>query len=316
VTVRITYSTGKVSVTNGSLIATGSNGALWSDVIEGDWLRLTSTGRINIIASVNDTLDEITFQDAWDGDTAIDASYRIIRASPLRSDTATTQAQVRKLIDDIEAAGTFLFVYGAEPDPARGEEGQFAIKVNDETSNWKLWYRTGGVWVFKGSPAGFAWKGVWSLATAYYTNDVVSRLNKSYISKLGSTNQPPESSPTYWDIFTAGGDRYDIAVWASVRPDSGEHLVQVVLPTPVAYYIGLTDSAARADTAATASTVFSICKNNTQFATLTFAPGATVGVFACATQTAFAAGDKLSIIAPNPRDATLGDISITLTGFR
>jgi len=89
-----------------------------------------------------------------------------------------------------------------------------------------------------------------------------------------------------------------------------------VFPLGVTFRAGLTDSAAGAEVAATASAVFSITKNGTQFATLTFGAASAVGVYACAADTFFAANDVLRIIAPNPRDATLSGVAACLVGYR
>jgi hypothetical protein len=110
--------------------------------------------------------------------------------------------------------------------------------------------------------------------------------------------------------------RYDIAAWASARPDSGETLLQMVMPTTVTFSAGLTQSQAKAGIAATSSSVFSLQKNGVQFATVTFAASGTVGTFVCASDTVFSAGDIFTVITPNPRDATLANVSLTVTGFR
>jgi hypothetical protein len=47
-----------------------------------------------------------------------------------------------------------------------------------------------------------------------------------------------------------------------------------------------------------------------------FAAGVTTPTFTAATATDFAAGDVLTIIAPNPADSTLADIGFALAGIR
>jgi hypothetical protein len=112
-------------------------------------------------------------------------------------------------------------------------------------------------------------------------------------------------------IFT----RYDLASFDTDRPASGELLLKI-FPPGVTFRAGLMESAAGAEVAATATSVFSITKNGTQFATLTFAVASAVGVFACASDTTFTVGDVLRIIAPSPRDATLSGVAATIIGFR
>jgi hypothetical protein len=120
---------------------------------------------------------------------------------------------------------------------------------------------------------------------------------------------------TYQGISAAIFSRYDLASFDTDRPASGEMLVKI-FPPGVTFRSDLIDSAAGAEVAATAEAVFSITKNGTEFATLTFAAASATGVFACPTDTTFATGDVLRIIAPNPRDATLSGVAATLIGYR
>jgi len=52
---------------------------------------------------------------------------------------------------------------------------------------------------------GFNWLGVWSGATTYQPYSVVSRGGDTYTALLVSTNQDPQTSPTYWQLFTSQG---------------------------------------------------------------------------------------------------------------
>ena len=78
--------------------------------------------------------------------------------------------------------------------------------------------------------------------------------------------------------------------------------------TPYAFTSTVARSVARARVAATASTVFVVKRNGTQVATITFAAGATVGVWSSAV--VWADGDFATIEAPTTPDATLADITI------
>jgi hypothetical protein len=109
--------------------------------------------------------------------------------------------------------------------------------------------------------------------------------------------------------------RYDIVLDVPSRPASGATLGKWVAPSLITFRAGLTESAANADTAATASTVFSIKKNGTEFATATFAAAGTTATFACAADANFNSGDVLTMVAP-ARDDTLSDIAFTIVGFR
>ncbi len=109
--------------------------------------------------------------------------------------------------------------------------------------------------------------------------------------------------------------RYDLATFDTDRPASGE-LILKIYPPGVTFRAGMTDSRAGAEVAATANAVFSLTKNGTQFATLTFGAASVAGVIACPADTVFATGDVLRVIAPNPRDATLSGVAATFIGYR
>lgn len=120
----------------------------------------------------------------------------------------------------------------------------------------------------------------------------------------------------YLGIADPAFTRYDIVVDIPERPASGATMAKWVAPSLVTFKAGLAESRGDADAAATVSSVFSLKKNGTQFATATFSATNDTAIFACASDTAFAAGDVLTIIAPNPRDATLANIALTIVGFR
>ncbi len=307
-----TYTTGTIALTNGSTTATGT-GTLWSPVVEqGDLL--VANGMVAVIDTITDDT-HFELKEAWAG-IDFTGSYIITLSSWLRYEPALTQAKVREMLAEMDGLGWFYFVSGDAPDPDLGEEGQFALKVNQVGAAWQLWCKIDGVWALQNPPVGLDWQGAWNSATTYGENAGVTRLGRAYIALQANTNKPPESNPTFWSLMSQDGNRYDIVCWASDRPASGEKLLSVVASTTVTFSAGLTDSRAKAGTAPTTQAVFSWRKNGVEFATTTFAIGSTTGVFAMATDTTLNAGDILSLVTPNPRDATLADISLTLTGFR
>lgn len=91
---------------------------------------------------------------------------------------------------------------------------------------------------------------------------------------------------------------------------TGKTTASEVFPgvTPYAFTSTVARSLARARVAATASTVFVVKRNGTQVATVTFAAGATVGMWSAAV--AWADGDFATVEAPATPDATLADITI------
>lgn len=75
--------------------------------------------------------------------------------------------------------------------------------------------------------------------------------------------------------------------------------------------VNLSGSKVIANTAATASTVLSLTKNGTQFATITFAAAGTIATFVAAAATTLSPGDYLTLVAPATADTTLANIGFT-----
>lgn len=73
---------------------------------------------------------------------------------------------------------------------------------------------------------------------------------------------------------------------------------------------------AKATVAATGSTVFTINKNGSAAGTITFSAAGTVGAWLSTGAQTYAAGDILTILAPNTPDATLANIGFTFVGTR
>lgn len=112
-----------------------------------------------------------------------------------------------------------------------------------------------------------------------------------------------------------GGDRYEIGNWDSDRPASGEEVYSWIFTTTVIFSAAFLGSVAKARVASTGTAVYSICKNDIHIGTLTFSASVT-GVFALASQTVFNAGDRISVVAPDPRDPTLSGVVATVVGTR
>jgi len=111
------------------------------------------------------------------------------------------------------------------------------------------------------------------------------------------------------------GDAYDLIIDDQGFPGSGEVLLEHVFTRTVNFPLNLSISRATApDANPTASAVYSFTKNEVQFGTLTIATNGSRTFSGAATS--FGAGDVLHVLAPNPRDATLKGVSITLAGQR
>lgn len=305
-----TYQTGTVSVSAGGTTVTGV-GAIWTggNAREGDVIVIGDASAM-IVEVVSATELTIT---PWPGDDETDAEYTVYQTSPRRFDSVEVADDLRKQVAALNTTGFYHFVpsSASAPDPSLGDEGQYAFQA----FTGKLWLKEGGVWTFVGVYKALSAKGEWDSETDYIPGDVVSRGGRLWFSIRAGSGHVPESSPDYWTLFLAGGDRYDLASFDTDRPATGELLVKIY-PLGVTFPAGLTESQAGAEVAASADAVFSITKNGVEFATLTFQAASAEGVFACATDATFESGDVLRVIAPTPRDATLSGVAATLVGFR
>ena len=120
-------------------------------------------------------------------------------------------------------------------------------------------------------------------------------------------------------IGNAGGEDigpYDIGVYFPGQLGAGVTLLQLVAPRAFTLPAGLTGSQGYAGTAPTAQADLEIRKNGASIGTITFAASASTATFTFSSKVAFAAGDRLTVIAPGTQDASLADISITFKGTR
>ncbi|EYS89466.1 hypothetical protein CF68_32975 [Cupriavidus sp. SK-4] len=109
---------------------------------------------------------------------------------------------------------------------------------------------------------------------------------------------------------------YDVGGTYNGAPAASAVLVRLPFPRQVIFPAGLTNSRGTAGTAATAQTDFDIQKNGASVGTMRFAASAMTPTFIMASQTTFAAGDILRVVAPATPDATLADIGFSLAGTR
>ncbi|WP_316191317.1 MULTISPECIES: hypothetical protein [unclassified Bradyrhizobium] len=195
------YATGTVAIDADGTTATGAT-TLWAtNVLPGDVLQVGHFQSV-ITGVVDDTHLSIP---PWGGSPVSSASYTIWKLPGSRN-TTQLNADVERLVALLNGMGTFYFVAGSAPDPSLGDDGQYALKTN--TGLWQLWFKSGGVWEPQGNPAGTSTnRGEWSPPTSYVVSDTVSRLGSSYIAKSPSTNKPPESNPSYWDLVAAKGEQ-------------------------------------------------------------------------------------------------------------
>jgi hypothetical protein len=120
-------------------------------------------------------------------------------------------------------------------------------------------------------------------------------------------------------IGNSGGDDigpYDVGVYFPGKPGAGATLLQLVSPRAFTLPAGLTGSQGYAGTAPTAQANLDLRKNGASIGTITFAAAASTATFAFTGEAAFAAGDRLTVIAPGTQDASFANISITFKGTR
>lgn len=163
---------------------------------------------------------------------------------------------------------------------------------------------------------------------ALSAGDIAKVVTADYVREyyLNATSGASESVPNViapdsnagtkrWELIE-NAVPYDIGgTWNGVTTN-GLVLIRVPVARAITFPSGMTGSNLIAETAATAQTVFSLKKNGVEFGTATFAASGTSATFAAASETSFAAGDILTVVAPATADATLADLGWAIVGSR
>jgi hypothetical protein len=109
---------------------------------------------------------------------------------------------------------------------------------------------------------------------------------------------------------------YHLTHFAAGQSASGAVVFRHVFSRAARLPAGATSSRAVAGIAATGPSVLALLKNGTSVGSVQFTAGEAVAYFVVAAAVDFAAGDVFAIAAPDPQDATLADIALTLVfGF-
>jgi hypothetical protein len=137
----------------------------------------------------------------------------------------------------------------------------------------------------------------------------------------GHVPTPPNNTTTFLSgsgtfITPNTGLSYDLALFAPGVLAASALCMRTVFCRAVTFPTNFSGSVATAGTAATASTTFNLAKNGTNIGTLVFAAAGTTGTFTVAGGASFAINDNLTVTAPASADATLANVSVTLTGTR
>lgn len=139
---------------------------------------------------------------------------------------------------------------------------------------------------------------------------------EGFVATVADENVLVWYSGASWSALPTGAPTpYDVGGTIVGIPSSDMVMLRYPMPRAVSFPTNLVGSLAVSGVAASASAEFSIRKNGVQFATMTFGAGLTTAVFA-GTATNFAAGDVLTIMAPNTPDTTLADLGFALSGTR
>lgn len=108
----------------------------------------------------------------------------------------------------------------------------------------------------------------------------------------------------------------DIAVGFTSTYTSNEELARITLTRGCIFPANMLDSKGSAGTGpASTSVTFSLKKNGVEFATAAFAAAATTCTFS-GSETTFAAGDYLTLVAPAGVNSALVNVGISLKGTR
>ena len=129
-----------------------------------------------------------------------------------------------------------------------------------------------------------------------------------------TTNTSNLNTHTHNIAYSSGP--YDIGGTLQGKPDAGEVILRFPLPREIQFLEDMEDSQMVSGIAANAEAVFSLKKNNVEFATITFAAAASIATFICGSTTTFSVGDILTLVSPNPQDANLEDLGWAFAAVR
>lgn len=131
-------------------------------------------------------------------------------------------ADVETRLAQIETGGVQIISGAGAPSNAQGNNGDYYI---NSTGYVIYGPKAAGVWPTGVSMSGFTQRGVWSSATAYVQNDVVSYENSIWVSKSSNTNsEPTDANTTNWQLLMRG--YYWRGTWVSGTVYRINHLVK------------------------------------------------------------------------------------------
>ncbi|RAI44697.1 hypothetical protein [Rhodoplanes roseus] len=193
------YTTGTLSVTNGSTTVTGV-GTLWASVAEvGD--EIHAQGLLGVVKTVTGNA-ALELYLPWAGATASGLSYALLKRSWSRYDPAVTQAKVREYLAALAGSGAVMYVIsGTTPDVGLGDDGDIAVKI--DVSPWQTWTKVAGAWVEQAAP------GSGAPAGADY-------LVKTAQAGLSAERVVTDTGTVTWDWATAGQAKANVVLSGAV----------------------------------------------------------------------------------------------------
>jgi hypothetical protein len=218
--------------------------------------------------------------------------------------------QLPSYVDDVIESDTYAHL------PATGESGKIYVVVADENHG--------------GETTQYRWSGsayAQIMAAPDTTDNVAEGVTNKYFTQaraiaailaglLTSDNSKVLASDS---VLAAIGklqaqlntQPYDFTGFVGGKPANAALVMFVKVARAFTIPVNMAGSKVKAKTSATAQAVFTLYKNGTSFATLTFAAGGSVPSIVAAQATSFAIDDELTVVAPATADSTLADLAMT-----
>lgn len=127
---------------------------------------------------------------------------------------------------------------------------------------------------------------------------------------------------TFEDIYpiskgqASSSPPYDVGLYIPGQPGDGVEVFKFVAVRAVEWPDDFAGSYGHVGTNPTSSAAFAVKKNGSSIGTITISTGGTFTFATTGAETTLAAGDRLTIEAPTPQDATLADVGFNLAGAR
>lgn len=210
--------------------------------------------------------------------------------------------------------------------PVSAAEGDAYVIADGATGDWaghdnEVAYYSGGAWLFLTPRIG------WLAYSLYDTTNY--RYNGNSPNGWAVDAGAGDASTIPYDSTITIADALDALLadvlelrkigipYAQPGKPGDAATYNIMIPHALEIPAGLANSFGYAGTTSTGSAVYNLHKNGgAAFGTVTFSTGNATPVFAAATATSFVAGDRLTIIAPTPQDATLADVGFTIYARR